>query len=580
METADRITLFPSQVVHAEKLMRVLEISPFALDFSQLGTGKTYTGSHIALALGFERVIIINPVTTQAKWDEMRVRYGVPIAENISFCSIRSVKNKQPSHGLLFRRDYTVKIKKNNEVREIAKTDFCVTDKFRRFVAEGVLLLIDEIQFIKNVTAQTAASQALIQAIVESFERGGRSRILMLSGSPVDKEEQVATLFRTLNLMRGKELCWYNIGTRTMECTGISEIVEYCRRIDLEATEKILKSRHRWWFLNEYNMRRLCYVLFQEVFKPRLASAMPPMRLNGTLHKCNAFYDIEDERDRRDLTDGVYALQKAVKYDTGTGRVSYEQANFGDLTRALVQIEEAKVSTFLRVARNALMGDENCKLVICLNYRSSIRRLKLALGWWDPLVLDGAVSKQRRKAVIDAFQAPTHHRRVLLGNVSVCSTGIDLDDKHGGFPRLALVSPNYSTITLYQLCHRFQRLDTRSDATVQMIYAKHCQELSVLNALARKGGVMKQTTREQVEAGVLFPGDFPRWDETLSQDPQPADLVEEFVKRREEMLVPRAATLISRAARDYLYRPDGPMYRRVKARFSIEKDTPRVETVC
>lgn len=580
MAADDKITLFPSRVAHAEKLIRVLESSPFALDFSALGAGKTFSSSHIALTMEFRRAILISPVSVQSKWSEMRVRYGVPIAENISFCSIRSVKNKQPSHGLLSRRDYTVKVRRNNEVKELAKVDFRVTDKYRQYLADGVLLLIDEIQFIKNVTGQTAACQALIQAIVESFEAGGRSRVLMLSGSPIDKEEQVATLFRALNLMRGNELCHFNIGTRTMECTGITDIVEYCRRIDGEATEKILASRHCWWFLNEYNMRRLCYILFQEVFKPRLASAMPPTRLNGTLHKHNAFYHIVEKYERDELTEGVRALQEAVKYDTGTGRVSYKSANFGDLTKALVKIEEAKVGTFLRIARNALMEDENCKLVICFNYRSTLRKLKAALDWWNPLVLDGAVSKQRRKEVIDAFQAPTHHRRVLLGNVSVCSTGIDLDDKHGGFPRLALVSPNYSTITLYHLCHRFQRLDTKSDSTVKMIYAKHCQELSVLNALARKGGVMKQTTKEQVEAGVLFPGDFPRWDETFTFDVRPADLIEEFLKKREERMVPRAATLISRTVRDYLYRPDGPMYRRVKARFSAERDAPRFELLC
>ncbi|GAQ92445.1 hypothetical protein KFL_010150030 [Klebsormidium nitens] len=560
-ETTEKITLFPSQVVHAERLIRVLERSPYALDFSQMGLGKTYTGSHIALTMGFLHVILVAPVSVQPKWNDMRVRYGVPITENISFCSIRSVRNKQPSHGLLSRRDFKVEIRKNNEVREISKTDFRVTDKFREFVREGALLLVDEIQFIKNVTAQTSACQALVRTIVDSFEQGGRSRVLMLSGSPLDKEEQVATLFRTLNLMQGNELCRYNIGTRTMECTGITDIIEHCKRIDLEGTEKILRMKHRWWFLNEYNMRRLCYLLFQDVFKPHLASAMPPTRSDATLDKYNGFYDVKNESDRNDLTEGVRALQEAVRYDSGTGRVSYENANFGDLTRALVQIEEAKVSTFLRIARDLLMSDEDRKLVICLNYRSSIQKLKAALSWWDPLVLDGTVSKTKRKEIIDAFQAPTHYRRVLIGNVSVCSTGIDLDDKHGGFPRTALVSPNYSTITLYQLCHRFQRLDTKSDASVEMVYAKHCQELSVLNALARKGGVMKQTTREQVEAGVLFPGDFPRWDEEPVLGRRPADLIDEFMKNREERLVPRAAKLISRAYREYLYRPEGLMYR-------------------
>ena len=40
------------------------------------------------------------------------------------------------------------------------------------------------------------------------------------------------------------------------------------------------------------------------------------------------------------------------------------------------------------------------------------------------------------------------------------------------------------------------------------MYAKHCCELNILDALARKSAVMKETTPEQVHAGVLFPCDY------------------------------------------------------------------------
>ena len=44
----------------------------------------------------------------------------------------------------------------------------------------------------------------------------------------------------------------------------------------------------------------------------------------------------------------------------------------------------------------------------------------------------------------------------------------------------------------------------------QLVFAN---ELPVLNALARKGGVMRETTPEQAEAGVVFQGEFPAWEE-------------------------------------------------------------------
>jgi hypothetical protein len=511
----------------------------------------------------FTHVVLISPVSVQSKWEDMKTNYGVPIAENISFCSLRGIKNVQPKHGLLWRHDYIVRIEKDETVNEIQKSEFRATAKFRRFLTDGVLLIVDEMQHLKNVTAQYAACQALIRAIVDACEAGGRSQMLVLSGSPIDKEEHASTLFRTLDIMKRNELCRFNVGTRILECTGIMDVVEYCKGLDAVTTNNLVESS-RYCFNSEYHMRRLCYTLFQKVLKPCVSSAMPPTQLAGTLRKLNSFYDIKDESDKVELSAGVRALENAVSYDRVTGKLSYENCqSFGKVTLALVRIEKAKLNTFIRIARNALMEDASRKIVVCLNYSRSIQVIKEALAWWNPLILDGSVAKQQRKTIIDTFQTPSTFRRVLVANCSVCSTGIDLDDKHGDFPRLALVSPDYGTITLYQLCHRFQRLDTKSDAEVHMLYAKHCDELPVLSALARKGGVMKETTTEQAEAGVLFPREFPTWEEASGFAPEPNELVENFMRDR-------AYRRISRAVRDYLYRPNGPWYRRVKARFTFE----------
>ena len=134
------------------------------------------------------------------------------------------------------------------------------------------------------------------------------------------------------------------------------------------------------------------------------------------------------------------------------------------------------------------------------------------------LVLDGRVAKEARARVIDMFQQPDLERRLLIGNMHVCSTGIDLDDKHGAFPRLCIASPNYSTITIHQLGHRFLRLDTKGSSEVRMFYIREARELPVLTALAKKGGVMKDTTEEQVKGGVLFPCDYPSKDCSYSSD--------------------------------------------------------------
>lgn len=59
---------------------------------------------------------------------------------------------------------------------------------------------------------------------------------------------------------------------------------------------------------------------------------------------------------------------------------------------------------------------------------------------------------------------------------------------------------------------RYLRLDTKGSSELHMFYVKHAAELPVITALAKKGGVMKETTEQQVQAGVVFPGDYPHKD--------------------------------------------------------------------
>jgi hypothetical protein len=107
-------------------------------------------------------------------------------------------------------------------------------------------------------------------------------------------------------------------------------------------------------------------------------------------------------------------------------------------------------------------------------------------------------------------------------------------------------------------------MNTRSDASMHMFFAKHDHELPVLNALARKGGVMKETTQEQSAAGVLFPGEFPNWVEEPRHGLVEADaVIQSFIKRR-------ACRRISRAIREHMYRPGGPMYKKVEAGFKLK----------
>lgn len=511
------ILLYPSQIKHKDHLEKILEKNPFALDLSMLGTGKTYTSSKIFTENNFKHLIVIAPVSVKTKWKYMEKEHGINIYKSISFCELRSIRFKQPKHGLLLRKDYMTNVtQKDGSIRQIEKTSFTCTQKYLDLIEEGVLLVIDEIQNIKNINDQLYACKELIKPIVKNF-KNNNSRILLLSGSPIDKKVQTIHLFKSLNIMNEDRLSVYNPKTYSIMWRGMKEIEDYfIQHFGLDKVNNIKNSLTYfayYGYINDRELEEYCYKLFQQLFKKYCSHAMLPLDIKTTIIKQNAFYNFTVNNVKL-LIKGIKLLKKATRYNHNDGTINHGTdgiAALRSIQRALTMIETSKIECLARVAKQQL-STTNKKIVICVNYIATIDDLLEDLKDYNPLRLDGSLSAKKRLEVLEKFQLPNHEYRVLIGNLTVCSTGIDLDDQHGKFPRLCLVSPNYNTISLYQLSHRFQRANTKSDAIIHFVFGNlETTELPILNALAKKSNIMKEITKEQSKHGIIFPGDYEKW---------------------------------------------------------------------
>jgi hypothetical protein len=518
--------LLPHQTSHVKTLTSILKSNLIAFDFSMMGTGKTYSSSHIALSMKFPHVVVICPLTVAPKWTQMKKEHDVPIDEVLSYTSLRSVKDKQPKHGLLRRADITRTVvewdsfQQQDVAREVASVAFFPTDRLVALAMEGTLFVMDEIQNFKNLSAQFEACRA----IIECAGQHSASRVLLLSGSPIDKMEQTLRLFKAVGVFRADEIARYNFKSHDLEWTGLEEIRSYCHALNPTLYRTVFKPTR---FQSGRVLTKYAYDLFLKCVRPTLASAMTPPALPVALVKRNGFYEIEDPDEAHALSVAVMKLEGAAGYDATTHtvqvtRIGDKAGSFAEIAEALVAIEWAKRHLFVRLARQALQTGTANKVILCFNYSKTIDFVEDALREYDPLVIQGSTSQSRRTHILDAFQAPTTTYRVLIGNVQVCSTGIDLDDKHGEFPRTAFINPNYSTITLYQLGHRFHRANTKSNADVFFVYGKERPEMMVLNALSRKSTIMKEITPEQAVAGVVFPVDMGSYHEGSPADPAAA----------------------------------------------------------
>ena len=525
------IKLFPNQQTHCDQLLKILNKWPIALDFSMMGTGKTYTSSFISKLLKFKHVIVICPVSVYGKWEFMRNEFGINIDNIISFCGLRSVKDHQPKHRLLSREEQIEKIVKKSMKERNAKTSennsvgafenkfdtelvdkavFKCTELYLNYISEGTLLIIDEIQNIKNINSQFECCHELLNPIIDDQFKNkqlnghNKSRAILLSGSPIDKKEQIINMMKLLNIMVHHNLSTYIPHSKKHEWKGFKDVIDFTTFINPEVLNFIPPQGDG---TNEEYIN-IVYDIFQRYLKPELSSCMIPLSNGFVPEKKNAYYNITSD-DYKKIETAVDTLKITCNYDDRTGKIEFKGTScLSTITKMLMIIESAKLDTMVRIINNKFTENGNLKIVLCVNYTSSIEYLKNKLSTYNPQILNGSVPSAKREVIMNMFQEPNKKCRLIIGNLSVCSTGIDLDDQHGNNPRFCLVNPNYSTITLYQLSHRFHRQNTKSNAIIHFMYSKNKHELPILSALANKSVVMKETTSEQVEAGILFPCDF------------------------------------------------------------------------
>lgn len=465
------------------------------IDTSRMRSGKTYVTLWLAKQFGF-RLLIVCPVIAIDVWKRTTAEYGVEVIDVISYQSLRSQKNHQPKHGLLQRIDtFTGKV---NQVH------FYPTKEYSELMNQGIFVIFDEVQNIKNNSDQYKACSALLRPILA----GGRSRFGLLSGTPFDKEDHAVNLLKLIGFIRSPRLYNYITETKELVLEGLLELIDACRFINPQETDKVLAEIP----ITKGNMNTLCYTLYIRVVKANMSGAMAaPTDITGTFNVANGFYNISPER-ATELAAAINDLASAVNFNENTGTAKIGADTIGEVTKALVRIENAKTLDWARVAAQALNDDPTLKVVISVNYTSTINELKNLLQLFDPLVLNGDIPANKRSSIVKMFNEDATKRLILM-NTAVGGIGISLYSPLPNSPRLMLLSPSYKLLDVTQAAARIFGPGMTSDATVHMFYGLGvgARETGILSALARKTQVLKGTL--EVTEELVLPGDYPAFEE-------------------------------------------------------------------
>jgi superfamily II DNA or RNA helicase len=509
------IILHEYQIEHTIRLMEILETSHFAIDLSPLGTGKTFSSSFIYQSNpDYNYIISIAPTSVNLKWKSVKEEYGFEKMTNLTYKELIGSKGKNPNCDLLIRRDYTI-MRSNHVV--IGKVDYTTSPLFQLMANKGLLLVIDEFQNIKNDSLQTIACKSMIKYIHENTVN---SKILLLSGSPMDKHTQVVEFFKTVNVMTSDNLSKFDIGNfqrtgdKSSNWQGMREIVDYCIKDPIKHVQYMANHQNE----NSNKLTKLCYKLFLEYVKPNYSSSMQNVPSLFKINKMNGYYNM-DKKQLDLLIHGLRILNSYIeKQNPNHVRNRNDVAEMlRILTKGLMMIETSKIPLFTRLVYKQFSENPSQKIVISCNYSDTIVDLEKELAEFNPLILNGSKSAKERFNTLEKFQRNTLEFRLLIGNIRCINSGIDLDDKFGDIPRTCFVSPSYGTIDLYQLSHRFLRsLDTKSDTNLYVVYCKKSKQVDeerLLKAINKKGEIMKNITIEQSHQGIIFPCDFQKYEE-------------------------------------------------------------------
>lgn len=479
------VTLLPRQVEHFVRLAHIFQRRHCAIDTSPTGSGKSYVAAALALHFNFQRVLIICPKSVKVSWEEVVTATGIPIVGIYTYQTLRGQTNKTLSHPYLTRYD------RPNET-----TLFAPTDALRTLVAEGTLIIFDEVQNIKNQSDQMRACKAIINLLLGTTT--GNSRALLLSGSPFDKEEHATNFLRTMGWIRHRQLYSVDPVSGDVVLRGAQELIDACEQMDPERTSATVRATT----ITKRTVPTLVFNLFCEVIKHHMISEMPPPDLQMQKDVKDGYYHSGAPEE---LMDAIGMLGRATRYREGDAVI--DDTNFGAITHALMRVEAAKSDIFIRLAQRKLEREPNCQVIVFLNYNGTIERVGAGLAAYSPLVLKGTCSDAQRRRIVRAFQSG--EGRLLISNTKVGGVGLNLQDLVGERKRYVFGSPTYSAIDIHQAVGRVYREGTLTQPEIRWVYGEvGRQEASIINALARKKAVMERVLTDQVARGEKFPGGY------------------------------------------------------------------------
>jgi hypothetical protein len=393
---------------------------------------------------------------------------------------------------------------------------------------QNTFLIIDEAHSLKNTSS--SRSQAVITFINECTSLAEKYntnfKVLMCSGTLFDKPEHTKTFLKMMKILKSRNLFYTDPMTLTVKLEGLQEVIDAAKAINPRKTQEVLLIHPFDTSQKTKSADVICYELFVQVILEDHSSSMGTQKTNYNAKQelVNIYLNLSDENYDQ-YSSGISMLSESVAKMARAKMAGLNKANgdgetwggmWGGVMKSLQILEFSKCTSLALYCYEKLVENPNLKIVIGCWFINSIEYLAKALNDFGALTLTGASRETERADIVDLFQNDDDECRVIIGQMSIISQSISLDDTTGVYRREAYFIPNYQAVPLQQAAGRIHRKNTRSDSTVYYVYGKQFStnrdapinaigtEFQLLTRLVEKGETLKSINKTQVETGKKF----------------------------------------------------------------------------
>lgn len=516
------IVLDEDQFKNVQRINSILNQHSICYDTSKSGAGKTRMCCYICKFRCVKRIIVVCNNNLQINlWKSYKEVYDLPFVNILTYDNLRGSKNLIMYNGREMLPHYLL-YKVNDE--------YYPTEIFMSWVSEGLALIGDEFHSIKNKSGKRSAFKALSSFITIfnfNYNVPVKSFTYFISMTPFDKEEHCVNSALTCGVIPFEPL-FDEISKRPY---GLSFLYNYCKNIDPINTQKIWGM----YDVTEKNAEEITYKLIVGVFL-RHVSSFTRNSNRGYLSKQSiyyAYFSVPEEAHRlmrialsminanktkcddiesliinsfnneEDTTQQTCQPQQILDIDSynfscitnGNGN-PLRQRN--GIIPGIITIHSIKtyfiILDFVTQIFNQI---PNSKVVVFLNYKESINIIMRFLAMYNPVKITGDVecTEEKRIQIMNKFNEPNLESRLLIIISQIGSDSIELDDKHGSFPRVGLAFPDFYYSKYFQCPGRFHRRNSMSNSLFFfcLINSYDYSEESVENSIIEKSKVMEET---------------------------------------------------------------------------------------